>query len=35
MNVPTANPVNVPTDTDGNGKVVLAFGFSTILRGFL
>ena len=35
MNVPTANPVNVPTDTDGHGKVVLAFGFSTILRGFL
>ena len=26
MNVPTANPVNVPTDTDGHGKVVLAFG---------
>ena len=35
MNVPTANPVNVPTDTDGHGKVVLAFGFSSILRGFL
>jgi hypothetical protein len=35
MNVPTANPVNVPTNTDVHGKVVLAFGFSSILRGFL
>jgi len=35
MNVPTANPVNVPTDKDVHGKVVLALGFSTILRGFL
>jgi hypothetical protein len=35
MNVPTANPVNVPTDKDVHGRVVLALGFSTILRGFL
>ncbi len=35
MNVPTANPVNVPTNRDGHGTVVLALGFSTIIRGFL
>jgi len=35
MNVPTANPINVPTNRDGQGKVILALGFSTILRGFL
>ena len=35
MNVPTANPVNVPTNRDGHGTVVLALGFSTIMRGFL
>jgi hypothetical protein len=35
MNVPTAHPVSVPTDTDVHGTVVLASAFSTILRGFL
>jgi len=35
MNVPTANPVSVPTDRDGHGTVVLASAFDTILRGFL
>jgi hypothetical protein len=35
MNVPTANPVNVPTSKDDQGKVVLASAFSTVLRGFL
>ena len=35
MNVPTANPVSVPTAKDLNGRVVLASAFPTILRGFL
>jgi len=35
MNVPTANPVSVPTDKDGSGQVVLALSFSNVLRGFL
>ncbi len=35
MDVPTANPVNVPTDKDGSGHVVLALSFSNVLRGFL
>jgi hypothetical protein len=35
MNVPTANPVSVPTAKDGHGTVVLASAFTTILRGFL
>jgi hypothetical protein len=35
MNVPTANPVSVPTSKDDEGKVVLAAAFSTVLRGFL
>ena len=35
MNVPTANPVSVPTAKDLNGKVVLASAFPSILRGFL
>jgi hypothetical protein len=35
MNVPTAHPVSVPTDTDGHGNVVLAAAFSDVLRGFL
>jgi hypothetical protein len=35
MNVPTAHPVSVPTDTDVHGTVVLASAFSTVLRGFL
>ena len=35
MNVPTANPVSVPTSKDDEGKVVLASAFSTVLRGFL
>ena len=35
MKVPTANPVNVPTNTDGHGKVVLASASSAVLRSFL
>jgi hypothetical protein len=35
MNVPTANPVSVPTDKDGHGRVVLASAFATVLRSFL
>jgi len=35
MNVPTAHPVSVPTDTDDHGKVVLATAFPSVLRGFL
>ncbi len=35
MNVPTANPVNVPTNRDGHGNVVLASASSTVLRNFL
>ncbi len=35
MNVPTANPVSVPTAENLNGKVVLASAFPSILRGFL
>ena len=35
MNVPTANPVSVPTAEDLDGKVVLASAFPSILRGFL
>ncbi len=35
MDVPTANPVSVPTSKSGDGTVVLASAFDTILRGFL
>ncbi len=35
MNVPTAHPVSVPTDIDGQGTVVLASAFPDVLRGFL
>jgi hypothetical protein len=35
MDVPTANPVSVPTSKSGHGTVVLASAFDTILRGFL
>jgi hypothetical protein len=35
MNVPTANPVNVPTNTDRHGEVVLASASATVLRSFL
>ena len=35
MNVPTANPVSVPTARDVHGTVVLASAFTAILRGFL
>ncbi len=35
MNVPTANPVSVPTSKDDEGKVILASAFPTVLRGFL
>ena len=35
MNVPTANPVSVPTSKDDHGTVVLAAAFPTVLRSFL
>jgi hypothetical protein len=35
MNVPTAHPVSVPTNTDDQGQVVLASAFDSVLRGFL
>lgn len=35
MNVPTAHPVSVPTSKDGDGRVVLASAFPTVLRSFL
>jgi hypothetical protein len=35
MNVPTANPLSVPTAKDLNGTVVLASAFPSILRAFL
>ena len=35
MNVPTAHPVSVPTNTDVHGTVVLASAFTAVLRGFL
>ncbi len=35
MNVPSSNPVSVPTSTDGQGRVVLASAFPTVLRSFL
>ena len=34
MNVPTAYPVSVPTDTDVHGRVVLASAFSAVLVSF-
>jgi hypothetical protein len=35
MNVPTTNPVNIPTDRDGHGTIVLASTSSQVLRRFL
>jgi hypothetical protein len=35
MDVPTSNPIAVPTETDANGNVVLAAAFVAILRNFL
>ena len=35
MNVPTANPVSVPTNKDGQGRVVLASAFDSVMRNFL
>jgi hypothetical protein len=35
MNVPTANPVSVPTNKDGQGHVVLASAFDSVMRNFL
>jgi hypothetical protein len=35
MNVPTANPVSVPTNKDGQGHVVLASAFDSVMRDFL
>jgi hypothetical protein len=35
MNVPTANPVSVPTDKDDQGHVVLASAFDSVMRNFL
>jgi hypothetical protein len=35
MNVPTDNPVQVPTSRDGSGTVVLASAFDSVLRSFL
>ncbi len=35
MDVPTAHPMTVPTDRDGQGQLVLAAAFGAILRAFL
>jgi hypothetical protein len=35
MNVPTANPVSVPTNRDDQGHVVLASAFDSVMRNFL
>ena len=35
MNVPTAKPVSVPTNKDGQGHVVLASAFDSVMRHFL
>ena len=35
MNVPTAHPVSVPTNKDGQGHVVLASAFDSVMRNFL
>ena len=34
-NVPTTNPVSVPTDRTVGGNVVLGSSFAAVLRGFL